>query len=177
MLTGAGSLGMLFPPCLPVILYSVIASTTIANLGAADVSLSSVTMEKMFVGGLLPGVLMVVLAAWWAVRRQPKAAVAAQRFDAGEAWRALWGAKWELLLPVVALVALFGGFATPVENMPDVLQWLSAAIPLKHFLIIVHGTFLKGMPAAEIWTHAWPLLAIAAATLTLATLLVRSRLQ
>lgn len=78
---------------------------------------------------------------------------------------------------VAVPMILMSGFATPVENMPEMLQWLSAAIPLKHFLIIVHGTFLKGMPAAEIWTHAWPLMAIAAATLTLATLLVRSRLQ
>jgi tripartite ATP-independent transporter DctM subunit len=37
------------------------------------------------------------------------------RFDAAQAWRAIAAAKWELLLPVVAFVALFGGFATPVE--------------------------------------------------------------
>jgi C4-dicarboxylate transporter, DctM subunit len=115
LLTGAGSLGLLFPPCLPVILYSIIASTTIANLGVANVSLNSVTMEKMFAGGLLPGVLMVALTAWWGVRRQPKDAATTTRFDLAEARRALWDAKWELLMPVVALTALFGGFATPVE--------------------------------------------------------------
>lgn len=115
LLTGAGSLGLLFPPCLPVILYSIIASATMANLTVASVSVNSVTMEKMFLGGLLPGVLMVMLTAWWGVVRQPRDAAARQRFDAAEAWRALWDAKWELLLPVVALVALFSGFATPVE--------------------------------------------------------------
>jgi tripartite ATP-independent transporter DctM subunit len=115
LVTGAGSLGLLFPPCLPVILYSIIASTALANLNVANVSVNSVTMEKMFLGGLLPGVLMVVLTAWWGIRRQPKDAAAARRFDFGEVRRALWDAKWELLLPVVALVALFGGFATPVE--------------------------------------------------------------
>jgi len=115
LLTGAGSLGLLFPPCLPVILYSIIASTAIANLGVANVGLSSVTMEKMFLGGVLPGVLMVVLTAWWGIRRQPKEAVRGQRFDLVEVRRALWNAKWELLMPVVALTALFGGFATPVE--------------------------------------------------------------
>ena len=115
LLTGAGSLGLLFPPCLPVILYSIIASTALANLNTANVSMNSVTMEKMFLGGLLPGVLMVVLTAWWGIRRQPKAAIATRSFDVAELRRALWDAKWELLLPVVALVALFGGFATPVE--------------------------------------------------------------
>src|SRR6185436_5760645 len=114
LLTGAGSLGLLFPPCLPVILYSIIASSTIANLGGSRVSLNSVTMEKMFLGGLLPGVLMVVLTAWWGIRRQPKEVAAGLKFDLKEARRAVWDAKWELLMPVVALGALFGGFATPV---------------------------------------------------------------
>ena len=59
---------------------------------------------------------MVVLTAWWGVRRQPRAeAATGNTFDLGESFRAVWRAKWELLLPVVALVALFGGFATPVE--------------------------------------------------------------
>jgi len=115
LLTGAGSLGLMFPPCLPVILYSIIASSAMANLSAANVSANSVTMEKMFLGGLLPGVLMVMLTAWWGIARQPKEAAARQKFDAAEARRALWAAKWELLMPVVALVALFSGFATPVE--------------------------------------------------------------
>ncbi|HUJ44795.1 MAG TPA: TRAP transporter large permease subunit [Opitutaceae bacterium] len=115
LLTGAGSLGLLFPPCLPVILYSIIASTTVANLNVANVSANSVTMERMFLGGLVPGVLMVVLTAWWGIRRQPREAVEHRPFAAAEAGRALWAAKWELLLPVVALAALFSGFATPIE--------------------------------------------------------------
>lgn len=115
LLTGAGSLGLLFPPCLPVILYSIIASTAMANLNVASASMNSVTMEKMFLGGLLPGILMVVLTAWWGIRRQPKDAAGSQPFNAPEAGRAIWAAKWELLLPVVAVGALFSGFATPVE--------------------------------------------------------------
>ena len=115
LLTGAGSLGLLFPPCLPVILYSIVASTAMVNLSSANASANSVTMEKMFLGGLGPGVVMVALTAWWGIRRQPKEGVVTQAFDAAEARREMWEAKWELLLPVVALVGLFGGFATPVE--------------------------------------------------------------
>jgi len=127
LLTGAGSLGLLFPPCLPVILYAIIAGTAVANLNVASVGASSVTMEKMFLGGLLPGVLMVALAAWWAVLRQPRDPGARPAFDAAEAGRALWAAKWELLLPVVALVALFSGWATPIE---------AAAITAAYALVI-----------------------------------------
>ena len=72
---------------------------------------------------------------------------------------------------------LMSGFATPVENMPVALQWLAQAIPLTHFLVIVEGTFLKAMPAADILANLWPLALIALVTLSLATALVRSRLQ
>ncbi len=72
---------------------------------------------------------------------------------------------------------LMSGFATPVENMPVALQWLAQAIPLTHFLVIVEGVFLKAMPAADILANLWPLLVIALVTLSMATLLVRSRLQ
>ncbi len=72
---------------------------------------------------------------------------------------------------------LMSGFATPVENMPVVLQWLAQAIPLTHFLTIVEGVFLKAMPVADILANLWPLAVIAVVTLGLATVLVRSRLQ
>ena len=98
-----------------------------ANLNIADVSANSVSMEKMFLGGLVPGVLMVVLAAWWAVRRQPREAIEHKPLDLGDAWSAVWDAKWELLLPAVALVALFCGWATPIE---------AAAITAAYALVI-----------------------------------------
>ncbi|MGN6830019.1 ABC transporter permease [Paucibacter sp. M5-1] len=72
---------------------------------------------------------------------------------------------------------LMSGFATPVENMPQALQWAAEALPLKHFLIILRGSFLKAMPSAELFANAWPMACIAAVTLGLATLFVRSKLQ
>jgi C4-dicarboxylate transporter, DctM subunit len=106
LLTGSGGLGLLFPPSLPLILYAIVASLNKAG---------GVTIEKMFLGGLGPGLLLVAMAAWLGIRLGPKAEAGRPPFDRGEAGRAIWAAKWELLLPVVALVALFGGFATPVE--------------------------------------------------------------
>ncbi|MBK9219459.1 MAG: ABC transporter permease [Uliginosibacterium sp.] len=78
---------------------------------------------------------------------------------------------------VVVPAILISGFATPVENMPRFLQWLAECIPLKHYLIILQGSFLKALPPAEVFANAWPMAAIAAVTLTLATLFVRSKLQ
>lgn len=107
LLTGAGSLGMLFPPCLPPILYAIIASS------GGQVSIS---IKEIFLGGFLPGMVLVILTALWGIWIGGKAGGASrQPFVAREAWTAVWDAKWELLVPVVALVSLFSGFATPVE--------------------------------------------------------------
>jgi tripartite ATP-independent transporter DctM subunit len=106
LLTGSGGLGLLFPPSLPLILYAIVASLNKAG---------GVTIEKMFLGGLGPGVLLVAMAAGLGIRLSPKEKAGRPAFDRVDAARAIWAAKWELLLPVVALVALFGGLATPVE--------------------------------------------------------------
>ena len=100
LLAGAGSLGGLLPPGLPLVLYALVAKLPI---------------EDMFLAGLIPGLLMVALVAIWGVRLAPKAQSMPRRFDWREARAALLDAKWELFLPVVAFAALFGGFATPVE--------------------------------------------------------------
>ena len=72
---------------------------------------------------------------------------------------------------------LMSGFATPVENMPRVLQILAQAIPLKHYLIILQGSFLKSLPPSEVFSNAWPMVIIAFVTLSAATLFVRGKLQ
>src|SRR4029077_5284436 len=107
ILTGSGGLGLLFPPSLPLILYAIVASSNSKGAG--------VTIERMFLGGLGPGVLLVAMAIWLGIWLGPKQRESRPRFDRVEAARAVWAAKWELLLPIVALVSLFGGFATPVE--------------------------------------------------------------
>jgi len=100
LLTGSGSLGLLLPPCLPLIFYGVIAG---------------VDIRDMFLGGLLPGILLIALTAGWGIVQAPRRAAARPPQGARELGRAAWDAKWELALPVVALGSLLGGIATPVE--------------------------------------------------------------
>jgi C4-dicarboxylate transporter DctM subunit len=98
LLTGAGSLGMLFPPCLPLILYAIVANHSAhANL----------SIKEMFLGGIGPGILLVIITAWWGIRRGPKEASTRPEFRWSEAWAALWDAKWEMVIPVVAIGSLF----------------------------------------------------------------------
>jgi C4-dicarboxylate transporter DctM subunit len=101
LLTASGSLGLLLPPALPLIVYAVVAQ---------------VPVEDLFLAGVLPGLLMTGLIAAWGVREGLRSGTPRTPFVAATAARALWEAKWELLLPAVVLVALLGGFATTVES-------------------------------------------------------------
>ncbi|MCL1926618.1 MAG: TRAP transporter large permease subunit [Syntrophorhabdaceae bacterium] len=100
LLTSSGSLGLLFPPCLPVILYGVVAG---------------IAVDKMFLGGLLPGLFLSLLMGALAVMVGVRSDARRTAFSVKELLSATWEAKWDLLLPVIVLVGIFGGFATTVE--------------------------------------------------------------
>ena len=100
LLTASGSLGLLFPPAVPLIFYAIVAEVAVPDL---------------FVGGLLPGLLLMGLVMAWGVREGLRTPAARQSFNGRELWSAIWDAKWEMLLPVIVLSAIFGGFATLVE--------------------------------------------------------------
>ena len=71
---------------------------------------------------------------------------------------------------------LLSGYAAPIENMPDWLQPLTCANPLRYIMVVMKGAFLKDMPPLEILNNTWPMAMIAVSTLTLATWLFRRRL-
>jgi ABC-2 type transport system permease protein len=81
-----------------------------------------------------------------------------------------------MFLAVVPLI-LLSGYASPVDNMPGWLQVVAQADPLKHFLILSEGLFLKALPPGEVLRNLWPLMVIGAVTLSGATVLFRSRLE
>jgi C4-dicarboxylate transporter DctM subunit len=100
LLTASGSLGLLLPPALPLILYAVVAQ---------------IPIEDIFIGGILPGVLLTSMVAAYGMREGIVSGAGRQPFDGREALTAAWAAKWELAMPALVLVAMFSGFATTVE--------------------------------------------------------------
>jgi ABC-2 type transport system permease protein len=72
---------------------------------------------------------------------------------------------------------LLSGFATPIENMPEWLQPVTLINPLRYYLALIKGLFLKSMPAAMVFHLLWPLALIAFATLSAATWLFRHRIE
>jgi tripartite ATP-independent transporter DctM subunit len=100
LLTASGSLGLLLPPALPLILYGIVAQVPITDL---------------FLGGMIPGLLLIGLVAAWGVREGLTTRARQTPFEAKAALRSLWTAKWELLLPAFLLGAIFSGLTTVVE--------------------------------------------------------------
>jgi ABC-2 type transport system permease protein len=77
------------------------------------------------------------------------------------------------LVPAVIL----SGFATPISNMPTVVQWITYADPLRYFLIILRGVFLEGDTASMLLQYYWPMASIAVVTLSIAGWLFRHRMN
>ena len=95
LVTSAGSLGLLFAPSLPLILYGVIAE---------------VSIEKLFLAGLLPGFLMLVFLSGYSVWKNRAIRTPLSEFSWKEVGQALWQAKWELPLPFLVLGGIYSGY-------------------------------------------------------------------
>ncbi|MFY9943367.1 MAG: TRAP transporter large permease subunit [Desulfobacterales bacterium] len=102
LVTTSGSLGLLLPPSLPLILYGIIAQQL--NVGR------DLAIGDLFLAGILPGCLMIVLLSAWSVwvnRRHPIPLVPLSGKDA---WAAVRAAAWEIPLPLFVLGGIYGGF-------------------------------------------------------------------
>ena len=115
LVTVSGSIGLLFFPSLPVFLYAFYAN---------------VPFERIFIGGLVPGMLLVAVVAGWAAMHGWTKGAARTPFRLQEAAVAIWGAKWELLLPVVVLGSILAGLTTLIE---------AAAIAVAYAVIVECG--------------------------------------
>jgi len=106
LITAGGSLGLLFPPSLPVILYAVVATS----------SEMTVPADQLYLAGLLPGLLLVGLVATYGILTGRRSASERQAFQLREALAGAWGAKWELGLPVFVIALFATGLASMVET-------------------------------------------------------------
>ena len=95
LVTNSGTLGVLFPPSLPIIIYAIV---------------SKVQINQLFLAGLLPGLLMVLLLSVFSVQRAIAAEVPRTRFNTTRMFKALRDAIWELPLPLVVLGGIYSGY-------------------------------------------------------------------
>ncbi len=100
LLTTSGSLGLLFPPSLPIILYAYVAA---------------VSVDQLFVAGLLPGILLIVLLSAYVRHTARKSTLRRKRVSWRQIGPALKEAAWEIPLPFIVLGGIYGGVLKIVE--------------------------------------------------------------
>jgi tripartite ATP-independent transporter DctM subunit len=132
LVTASGSLGLLFPPSLPVILYSVVAS----------VRDRSVPADSLYLAGLVPGLLLVILAAIYGIYIGRRIVTGRQPFSWKEALAASWQAKWELGLPLFVIFLFASGWASMVETAAAAVAY---AVVVECF-ITRDIKFFRGLP-------------------------------
>jgi len=114
LVTAGSSMGVLFAPSLPLILYAVVAQQVAPAEG--------VRIEELFLAGILPGLLMLMLLAGWAMyQRAGIPRVATERRPLGASLKA---AAWELPLPFVVLGGIYGGYLLVIEAAVVTAAWV-----------------------------------------------------
>ncbi len=124
LITASGSLGLLFAPSLPLILYGIVAS---------------VSIDDLFLAGILPGLFMVVLLAAYSFWKNRHARILT-KVSGGEVVAALKESVWELPLPVVVLGGIYSGYFAVSE----------AAAVTALYVIFVEIIVLREIPWREL---------------------------
>jgi len=145
LLTTSGSLGLLFPPSLAILLYGIV---------------SGVSIDQLFLAGIVPGLLLLVVLGIYCMYHCRRTDVPRHQFSMAELLKALREGIWDLLLPVSIIVGIFGGFVTISE---------AAACTAVYVLV------LEGIIHREIhFTRQLPALMIDAAILVGSILIILS---
>ena len=100
IITTAGSLGLLFPPSLPAIIYSVTAG---------------INPLELFKQALIPAIFLMSIMFFYGLYKRPKSKIV-ERFVFKDAFETAKIAKWEIAIPLLIILSLFSGFATLVES-------------------------------------------------------------
>jgi C4-dicarboxylate transporter, DctM subunit len=100
LVTTSGSLGLLFAPSLPLILYAVV----VQQQGTGQ----SITVDQMFLAGVLPGLLMVALLSGWILWRNRGQSLSPVSWS--EVRASLYEARWEIPLPIIVLGGIYSGY-------------------------------------------------------------------
>ncbi len=100
LITTCGSLGLLFPPSLPIILYGIIAK---------------VDIDQLFLAGFVPGIVLMVILGSYSIYKAKGFPKKNHIFSLKEVKGAVWEARWEIPLPIFVLGGIYGGFVTATE--------------------------------------------------------------
>jgi len=119
LITSSGSLGLLFPPSIALILYGVIAQQMDLD--------QPVSIDDLFLAGLLPGMLMLALLVAWSMYKSVGDKIPTTAFDAKKLFSALRESIWEMPLPVILVGGIYSGYFAVSE---------AAAVAVLYVLVV-----------------------------------------
>jgi tripartite ATP-independent transporter DctM subunit len=125
LITSSGSLGLLFAPSLPLILYGIVAEAPI---------------DDLFLAGLLPGILMLAVLAAYCYWRNRRLRYVVTDGSWSAAWEAIWAARWDLPLPIVVLGGIYSGFFAVSE----------AAAVTALYVVVIELVVLREVPWRDV---------------------------
>ncbi len=102
LVTTSGSLGLLLPPSLPLILYGIIAQ----QMGAGI----QISIEDLFLAGIFPAILMIVMLSLWSIWINKKNPIPRTRFSRKKAFQAIKDSAWEIPLPIFVFAGIYSGY-------------------------------------------------------------------
>jgi len=126
LITTSGTLGLLFPPSLPLIIYAIVAN---------------VRIDQLFIAGILPGILLVVLLAAYCIYKSIRENVPRTKFEFGELFSAARDIIWELPLPLVVLGGIYSGYFAVSEAAA-----ITAVYVLVVEMVIYRDISIKDLP-------------------------------
>ncbi|MBA3011372.1 MAG: TRAP transporter large permease subunit [Proteobacteria bacterium] len=102
LVTTSGSLGLLLPPSLPLILYGIIAQQMSAGV--------NISIEDLFIAGIFPAILMIFMLSLWSIWVNKKTPIPLIKFSWANAFAAIRAAAWEIPLPIFVFTGIYSGY-------------------------------------------------------------------
>ncbi|MFK7754999.1 MAG: TRAP transporter large permease [Sedimentitalea sp.] len=152
-LTSGGTLGIIIPPSIPLILYGIVTETSIADL---------------FLAGIIPGIMIAVLLAVysvWVNRKMP-----AQKFDPAEFGRAIMRGGWSAMLPVILLGGIYSGYFSATEAAAVALVYALFVEVFIHRELKLLDFYATAVETAKLLGMLFPIVAVALSIKTILTI-------
>ena len=152
-LTSGGTLGIIIPPSIPLILYGLVTEKSISDL---------------FIAGIIPGIMLTAGLAGYALyanRMMPT-----QPFDAGAFGRALKDGIWSLMMPVILLGGIYSGFFSPTEAAAVALAYGLVVEMFIHRELKLRDFYLTMVDTARLLGMLFPIVAVALSIKTILTI-------
>ncbi len=134
LMTSSGSLGLLFPPSLPIIIFGVIGETSI---------------NQLFVAGFIPGMLLILLLGAYSTFIGYRAKVVREKISLQRIIQATSEAKWELIIPIIVAVGIYGGYVTLGEMATLIVVYslivevlIHREIKIRHLTVIMNQSMV-----------------------------------